>query len=281
MNKIMCPVDLSAASINAMKYAARLAGKTGALLSLLHIQQSEVTVSEQDEAPDQKEAEEEYTRELEKWAFRLEKEFNIRCTWHVKSSVFEKEIIRMANEKNYDLIVMGTEGKKKLEDRLFGSLTYKVVEEVTPPVLVVPADLTDHQIRRIIYSSNYDKADVLVFKKVLDLAKKLKASLGYLHVSPHAEFFGEELFEVAKEEVEEVAREYPEVTISYERLVDDHSVNDALEHYLQHSKADLLVMVTRHRNMLQKLFHKSVTKRLTLSAHYPLLIFHREKEIKK
>ena len=48
-----------------------------------------------------------------------------------------REIVEYAGEKNIDLIVMGTHGRKGLEAAFFGSVAQKVVKNSPVPVLTV------------------------------------------------------------------------------------------------------------------------------------------------
>lgn len=48
-----------------------------------------------------------------------------------------REIVEYAREKNIDLIVMGTHGRKGLEAAFFGSVAHKVVKNAPVPVLTV------------------------------------------------------------------------------------------------------------------------------------------------
>ena len=46
--------------------------------------------------------------------------------------------MKIAEEKDVDLIVMGTNGRNSLSDYIIGSTTQKVIEQSKFPVLVMP-----------------------------------------------------------------------------------------------------------------------------------------------
>jgi len=50
----------------------------------------------------------------------------------------DQEILRIAREKQIDLIVMGRQGRSALQKALFGNVTGKVVRKAECAVLVVP-----------------------------------------------------------------------------------------------------------------------------------------------
>ncbi|NPB10047.1 MAG: universal stress protein [Thermodesulfobacteria bacterium] len=55
-----------------------------------------------------------------------------------------EEIVKTAEEKNVDLIVMGTHGRKGLEKILLGSVTERVIKKAPCPVMTV----NPHRIRK-------------------------------------------------------------------------------------------------------------------------------------
>lgn len=58
-------------------------------------------------------------------------------TIHVPSSIAAEAIVRTANEKGADLIVMGSHGRRGLGRLLLGSQTSEVLAHATIPVLVI------------------------------------------------------------------------------------------------------------------------------------------------
>ena len=52
------------------------------------------------------------------------------------------------------------------------------------------------------------------------------------------------------------------------------NVVTTIENYMTDNDADLLVMTTKNRNVIEKMFHKSVIKRICADADFPILVFH-------
>ena len=63
---------------------------------------------------------------------------NIDCEYLLRDGKPHEIIVKISEEKNADLIVMGTNGKDSLSDLLIGTTTQKVVEKSICPVLVMP-----------------------------------------------------------------------------------------------------------------------------------------------
>ena len=63
---------------------------------------------------------------------------NIDCEYVLRDGKPYDAIIKIAEEKEVDLIVMGTNGKDSLTDLFIGTTAQKVVESSNCPVLVMP-----------------------------------------------------------------------------------------------------------------------------------------------
>lgn len=136
--KILVPVDLSAFSAKAVSYAARLAGEGGSLTLLTVISDVlpyfdffpiEYPSADYFEAMKTK-----AEAELRTLADEQAKGVNVRTV--VRRGYPAAEIVEMADEEKFDLIVMATHGHSGLEHALLGSITEKVLRKAHCPVLV-------------------------------------------------------------------------------------------------------------------------------------------------
>jgi nucleotide-binding universal stress UspA family protein len=146
--RLLCPVDFSASSMKALQYALSLAQEADAHLTVLHV----VTYDLETEAPemyetviaDRRLTVEEYRKKCEDYSReRLEaaipqsaRDF---CTIDTKLATGKpyRAILRIADEQQTDLIVMGVQGRGALDRLLFGSTTQHVVRQATCPVLTL------------------------------------------------------------------------------------------------------------------------------------------------
>ncbi|MBZ0155784.1 MAG: universal stress protein [Alphaproteobacteria bacterium] len=141
IKKILFPTDFSEGALNALPYAVDMAKNYGAKLFLLHVVYDianasglyvpHVSIDEM-----YKELEAGARRELEK--FGLEERRDIGAVeYGILRGVPYEEILRYAGEREIDLIVIGTHGRKGLDRFLFGSTAEKVVRYARCPVLTV------------------------------------------------------------------------------------------------------------------------------------------------
>jgi nucleotide-binding universal stress UspA family protein len=139
--RILCPVDFSESSFHALKYAISLAQEADGQLAVLHVVAHEF----------------EYTRGIEDAGmtvgdFLKEREAALqRQLQEVVAGAPEfcraeslmthgkpwREVLRVAEEKQSDVIVMGVHGRGAADLLFFGSTTQHVVREASCPVLTL------------------------------------------------------------------------------------------------------------------------------------------------
>ena len=138
---ILFPTDFSHGARAAMDYAIAMARDYKAKLVLLYVIQDisiaewyiPSSISAADLVEDmQKSAD----REMEKWGAEAAAKAPAVEQLVVRGVPFV-EIIRMAKEKQADLIVIGTHGRTGIDHMLFGSTAEKVVRKSPCPVLTV------------------------------------------------------------------------------------------------------------------------------------------------
>lgn len=146
--RVLCAVDFSDPSLTALQYACSMAEESGAVLTILHVlewpwEEPPPPVFEE-LPPAQAAALVEFRRYLEKSAMNRLKTLvpeasHTRCMpcptlRHGKPHV---EILRLAEQEQADLIVIGVHGRNVVDMALFGSTTNQVVRRATCPVLTL------------------------------------------------------------------------------------------------------------------------------------------------
>jgi nucleotide-binding universal stress UspA family protein len=143
LNRILVPVDFSAHSEKAIRYATTLANKFGAHLSLLHvIEDPFITGAWQAEAfiPNIPELLNDLIKAAEKRM--AEQKQKLAADGSVVETVVitgrpASAIVEQASAGTFDLIVMGTHGRTGLSHALLGSVAERVVQKAPCPVLTV------------------------------------------------------------------------------------------------------------------------------------------------
>ncbi len=140
IKRILCGVDFSSVSPKVAHYAISFAAKFQAKVYYLYVSPTmtqyigmhipQVTVND-------------FAQELERNASKMMEDFADRhkdgqeAEGLVKSGYPVEEILKVADTKQADLIIIGTHGRKGIDKMVFGSVAEKVIKSAKIPVLTV------------------------------------------------------------------------------------------------------------------------------------------------
>lgn len=276
MKNILFPTDFSAESENAFNFAVGICDKLKANLILFnsfHIPNYTSDVPIDDDAEDRlmNIAEDELST-LETKALLLSKNIHVKCM--VSYGLAVDTIISTAQEKQINLIVMGTKGAEGLKEVLIGSNAATVIEKASCPVLVVPEKAKYNSIDKIVFATDFRDYDFYTLARLVEIAKLFNSEIMIVHVSQVAptKDYEKDLNEWYKEELKkEAGIEYE--NISFYNLVGGN-VADELEEFIEKNKVSMLALSMRRRNVFTKLFNPSLTKKMAYHSQVPLLAFH-------
>jgi len=139
VRQILCPTDFSTCSEPAMDFALALADRANAAVTALHVVETIEAGPELSGAMSelQKRRCDTERRYLEK--INAARAGGHRITNAVTRGRAYLEVLRIAEERVIDLIVMGVRGRGQVDMALFGSTTNHVVRRATCPVVTVCA----------------------------------------------------------------------------------------------------------------------------------------------
>ena len=130
----LVPIDFSDSSDRALDCAIELGKKLQARLTLLHVVYLP-RLAEIDLSPYQEEMETDAKKALESCLKRV-RDGGLEATIEIVHGVPFREIVDMTNDRNIDLIIMGTHGRTGLQHAFLGSVAEIVVRLAPCPVLV-------------------------------------------------------------------------------------------------------------------------------------------------
>ncbi|MCR4290814.1 MAG: universal stress protein [Candidatus Scalindua sp.] len=139
LKKILCPIDHSDCSKEALKYAVSFAMKEEAKLFLLHIIDIRSFNEELDAIskpiPDEETFEQLRAKLLDCIPEAIRDDMDVEAI--VIQGIPFAEIISIAKEKGIDMIVIGSHGRTGISHMMLGSVSEKVVRKAPCPVLTV------------------------------------------------------------------------------------------------------------------------------------------------
>lgn len=140
--RILCPIDFSDSSLRGLEYAMTMAEEADAELTVMNAIEMPPELRETPLSADF--SVEAIRANAGAAQQRRPRELIPECAFcKIETAVVEgkasREILRLADEKKSDLIVMGVQGRGALDLAIFGSNAQQVTKESSCPVLVVRA----------------------------------------------------------------------------------------------------------------------------------------------
>ena len=279
MKTILVPTDFSENAENALYYAIDIAKRLNAKIILLHAYQSNYTnpyIPLDYIVEENKHLAISSDKQLKEESLKIKQVGGVEyeCLSIEDSPV--EATINTIKEKEIDLVVMGTKGESNFLNTIFGSNTAKIIEKASCPVIAVPEEALYNDIKKITYATSYKESDIYVLEKIVDLAKLFNAQVNVLHIYENSHSQDEEKKEM-KKFMDEVNKNILYSNMSFQ-LLEGEDVEDALENYLDNNSTSILVMSTHHRNFIDKIFGKSITKQMSYHTNVPLMAFHHTNE---
>ncbi|MFW2368569.1 MAG: universal stress protein [Desulforhopalus sp.] len=138
--KILLPYDGSIHSINAAKYALKLAKLFGAHVTILNCYDWRSNISEVPESlvKDLKANSKQNAEDLLKKPAGIFENQGVAFKLETIIGSPGYVLTELAKSKEYDLIIMGSHGHSDIAGLFLGSVTHKVLNKIYCPVLVVP-----------------------------------------------------------------------------------------------------------------------------------------------
>lgn len=273
MQKILIPIDFSENAQKAIIAAKIIASKTGAELAILHTYQAyvadisiPVTVSS---LPLYEELENSHKQQLDEYVFAAQAEgFAAEGIW--ESDGIHSAVLRQAKEVSADLIVVGRTGKGSFMDKLIGSAATGIALDAPCPVLIVPSQVVTTEFKQIVYATQLEYEEIDIIRQVKKLTDQLGAKLTFIKISS----LEQPNIQPDNQYVEQITTEL-NIPASDIIIRKGGNILDGIENYCDEVKADLLIVSTRERGFLEQfIINPSMTKKLIVETHVPLLVYH-------
>jgi len=166
---------------------------------------------------------------------------------------------------------MGTKGASGIGE-LIGTNAARVISDSICPVIAIPENAKMKGLQKIVFAANYGEDDFRNIFDLIDIARLFDSEVILLHVKDEANNNAMEYAELEgfRNHVINESK-YPKISL---KLLEDEDVYEGLNFYLEEIKADMLAISMRNRSFIQKLFNRSLTKKMVYHSHLPVLAFH-------
>ncbi|MEO1449950.1 MAG: universal stress protein [Bacteroidota bacterium] len=273
---ILFPTDFSEAAENAFEYALHMAEALGARITLLHayyetpvirgmLPESFVEALRQEKVEEALEHFQKYKAAVQMRNNNIVPVNEILC-----KGLAADEIEKYVSRNKVDLVIMGTMGAASQSEKILGSVTTRVINAVSCPVLAVPVDVRYQPINHLVFATNFEAEDFELIDKLMLFKESFDAKLSCLHVQDKKDQWTKlnlAFFEkIYAQEME------PRGLNLYTTQSQD--IVAGVQSFIHAHKVDMLVMLAHQRDSLNELFRESLTRHMTLHTAVPLLAFH-------
>lgn len=271
MDKFLCPIDFSTYSLNALEYASKLLNVRKGTMTLIHIfTDAEFSKAIEGESASFDELKEYAKSKLSILAENVESEYGFECDFVLSIGEINNSISKYAFENEFDLIIMGTQGNGYNRKTIIGSRTLRTVENSRVPVLTVPLEADFNGLQSVVYASDYSDQDKIIVQKLVSFIFNFKSRIKFVHVSHSTNNMNEKSYENFKNELSSFVG-YERISYYLKEYKED--ISTGIEEFVNEQQGDLLVLLKRRRNFLEKLIGSSVSREITYLSTHPLLIY--------
>jgi nucleotide-binding universal stress UspA family protein len=251
LSKILFATDFSPYSEAALPYALRLANQYGAQLYATHVLSPEAYLFATPESWPALIEGQEQRQQLD--IARLEE--HLRSVPHqVLSAVGDTSdvLIRLIQDNQIDLLVLGTHGRSGLPKLLMGSVAEKIFRQSPIPVLTVgphaPRERSTKKFSRIVFATDLSDESLAALPHAMALVQDHNAHLTVLHVLDGTtkgivDFEAGAKF--ALRQMQELAPIDPELGIYPDYAVEFGPVADQILRFCEERDADVVVLGVR------------------------------------
>lgn len=264
MQKLLVPTDFSDCARQALDYAVAIANRFGSEILLYHVFKMRVTSRSFVNVDSilKEEAEARLARIIEE--VRPQLAAKARISSLAKKGGIVMSIAHRAEVGDFDLIVMGTEGASEIVDLIMGSTAVGVIEEVSCPVLAVPQAAPYDGLHSIVFAMDEKGVqNASILQPLIQLSQSFDIPVKVYHkADPNHPVDVETL-------VDRLFDNTPHL-LYYETT--NWDTTESILDYAKREKADLLCLIRKKRDFLEKIFHASVTRENVLRSHVPMLV---------
>jgi nucleotide-binding universal stress UspA family protein len=261
MKDFIIPVDFSEPSLNAVRYAAAmLSGKPDTHVILYHMFEDE----EESGSAGQ------YLESLKNELLQKGVNNNIECVKEYGKDLIDC-LVRLAYQKNAELIVMGISEKGEWKQLVGSSRAIKMAEQNICPVMIVPPVAAYTGIKNVALASDFKNVDsvtpVLAIKTILEM---FSSRLHILNVdNEHYVSLTDEYQAEKGKLIAMFAQFKPEF---YFLGINDFY--EAVEQFCNDRNIDLLIVIPKNHTFTDRLFGHHHTKKLAFQSSVPILAAH-------
>lgn len=275
MNTILIPTDFSANAMNAINYAVKFFKYQRCEIYIMHAYADEVysdtaAMSTSNFGDFKLKIEKRTDVSLDNLIGKIN-EISPNPRHQIKTLSVFGSLVDSANdfveEKNIDIVIMGTKGQTNDQKLTFGSHTLQVLKYVQCPVLAIPENFEYVKPKKIFFPTDY----MVPYKKrelklLCELACSYRSEIHFLYLSKFKKLS-------RRQEDNKIFLEaaLQDLTLIFE-IIDSEERLETIQRYIEINDIQLLVMVNSRHSFLESMLYQSTIDQLGLAIKVPFLV---------
>lgn len=174
----------------------------------------------------------------------------------------------LASKGKADYAVVGTRGASQIQNFFLGSNTMDALKYIQIPTVIVPTGHPYKEINSIALAVDFKPlTDVEILDPVTALARSKNSRINAFHIQENSN----DIMQETSAEVQRLFSFFGDIPHQFENCKNEN-VAAGIGSYMKESNAQMLAVVARKHNFLERLFQKSITKEVSLFASFPMLV---------
>ena len=187
----------------------------------------------------------------------------------VRSHTVADTVRRYAETHKTNLIIMGSRGASRLKKAVLGGTTVSVIDVSSAPVLAIPEKANYTNFKNVVYASDLKNVQKEL-DTIIPFARIFDSIIHMFHVVEAVD----KSVDAKREQVEKMVEKVKYDKIRLEIIIDD-DIPFAIDKYIKDKHGDSLTTFTHELNLFEKIFARSITRKLAYQGTIPLLAFKR------
>ncbi len=186
------------------------------------------------------------------------------------SSLPLEAIKKVVEEKDIELIVMGTRGETNSDSKIYGSTALSVMEKIRNcPVIVVPQLAKLNLPKEIVFPTSYKTH----FKRreldyLIDITIRCDASIRILHIMTEDNMSDKQ--KATKTQLEDY---FVDVNHSF-HFLRNMAVTAAINCFVDSRESDMIAFINKKHNFFASIINQPVVKGIAYESKVPILVMH-------
>lgn len=281
MKSILLPTDFSENSWNAIQYALSFFENSTCHFFILHVNRlgniasvdtSYITTPETIEDVQTKLAKKKLRELLKRISRELPHNKKHKFYTITDYNFFIESIRNHVQEKNIDMIVIGTKGASGLKKFIVGSNTGDIITKVPCTTLVVPENAKFKSIKEIAFPTDLSILyHIQTLQPISEILETFPSFLRILHINKKEKDLNTDQIKY-KELLEDY---FFNNNYSFHFLTNDN-IEDAVQCFVQSRDIDIIAMVAKNLNYFQRILFSPTIKEISYHTDVPFLVLHEQ-----